>query len=196
MKTCLFSLAILMLIQLGGCASSSVTVPVDDRTAVPEVAAVQQEATMSDDITDSSTLDSASPQPDVEQATATAQKEAEHQKGLEQPEPIVLAMINKAELQMTEGEVDQAIASLERGARLKPKDPWLWHSLAVLRLRTKEWREAVSLAEKSISLSSNNQALLAGNWQVIAKAKKALGDVDGLKEAERMLRQYQQHTVS
>ncbi len=189
-----FLFASYCLLLLTACGSSRVAVPVDDRTALPD-----EPIELSDsDLADNSqiSIDSSadiSNQANKPESLKLQQSESlsNQSQATAKPEPIVLAMLNKAEKHMAAGEVEQAIDSLERAARLKPKDPWLWHSMAVLRLQTKEWGEAINLAQKSISLSGGQQKLLAGNWQIILDAKKALGDETGVIEAEKKLRLYQ-----
>ncbi len=184
MRMTRFIIGMLTTSMLSGCASKGVLAPVDDKTAVEEqirtVDSQQQAPTHdSEKIIDDRDVESAG-------------KEAENSDlDIDQPDALVLALISKAEQQMSEGDIENALASLKRGARLKPKDPWLWHSLAVLRLQNQEWQEAISFAEKSIALSGSNSLLLAGNWQIVTMAKRALGDVPGAKEAERKMENYQ-----
>ena len=159
--------------------------PIDDRT--PSETAQQQQIVNTQ--SDTQTAENLSEyKSDVDKTTPAVQ--------MDKPEPIVLAMITKAEEHMNRGEIDQALASLERAARIKPKDPWLWHSMAVLQLQNSQWLEAVSLAEKSISLSSDYQPLLAANWEIIYQAKKALGDDKGVNEALKQWKRYRSNSVS
>lgn len=180
------------LLILSACGSSRVAVPVDDRTALPNESIETLDSELADNshIGIDSSVENTSQNPNGLKLKSTDSLLVDTQLNSE-PEPIVLAMLNKAEKHMAVGELDQAIASLERAARIKPKDPWLWHAMAVLRLQTQEWNEAINLAQKSISLSGEEQNLLAGNWQIILDAKKALGDEAGVIEAEKKLQLYQ-----
>ena len=137
--------------------------PIDDRTPSETAQQQQIENTQSDNPTGENLSEHKS---DVNKTAPAVQ--------MDKPEPIVLAMITKAEEHMNRGEIDQALASLERAARIKPKDPWLWHSMAVLHLQNSQWLEAVSLAEKSISLSSEYQPLLAANWEIIFSGEEGI----------------------
>ena len=101
-------------------------------------------------------------------------------------EPVVLALLDEAETLAAHGKTQHAIASLERGIRIKPKNPWLWHQLSVLKLRTREWLDAISIAEKSNSLARSNDQLLKGNWLVIADANEALGNLAAAEKARQM----------
>jgi len=105
-------------------------------------------------------------------------------------EPVVLAVLDEAETLAANGKTQHAIASLERGIRIKPKDPWLWHQLSVLKLRTREWLDAISIAEKSNSLAGSNDQLLIGNWLVIADANEALGNLAAAEKARQMAEKF------
>lgn len=108
--------------------------------------------------------------------------------GINDTEPVVLAFLEQAESQAASGNSQQAIASLERGIRVKPKDPWLWHQLGVLKLRTQQWLDAISIAEKSNSLAGKNRQLTIGNWQLIAEAHEALGNLHEAEKARNMIK--------
>jgi predicted Zn-dependent protease len=81
---------------------------------------------------------------------------------------------------------------LERALRIEPRNPWLWHRLAVLRLQQGEWRQALELATKSNTLSNDYPRLLMGNWKVISMALEHLGDGDGAREAQARSEDYRQ----
>jgi Flp pilus assembly protein TadD len=96
----------------------------------------------------------------------------------------VIALLEQAKAQAGAGEGEQAAATLERAIRIEPRNPWLWHRIAVLRLQQGYWEEAIDLAIKSNSLASNNPRLQGGNWKVIGMALQGLGDTKGASEAQ------------
>lgn len=104
--------------------------------------------------------------------------------------PAVVALLDQARNQARVGEGEQAAASLERALRIEPRNPWLWHRLAVLRLQQRYWDQAVDLANRSNSLAAGNPRLLGGNWQVIAEALAARGDASGAAQARERSRSY------
>ncbi len=176
---------------LGACTTTEkMPVPVDDRsvtTRLPEVEiATEKETTRYEAAEEITTADD-------RQGTIEA---APIESSSRDTDTVVLAFLNEAEEQAANGNTDQAIVSLERGVRIKPKSPWLWHQLAVLRLQKHQWQEAIALAEKSIALSGSNNSLLAGNWQIIAAAKRAIGDDVGAEAAEKKVKQYQPFLTS
>lgn len=81
---------------------------------------------------------------------------------------------------------------LERALRIEPRNPWLWHRLAVLRLQQGEWQQAIELATKSNTLSNEHTPLLMGNWQVISLALEHLEDKEGARQAKAKSEEYRQ----
>jgi Tfp pilus assembly protein PilF len=104
--------------------------------------------------------------------------------------PAVLALLDKAKSEANAGEGEQAAATLERAIGIEPKNPWLWHRLAVLRLQQGHWQQALDLATKSNTLAGENARLLGGNWEVIASARQSLGDADGSRQAKTKSQAY------
>lgn len=86
--------------------------------------------------------------------------------------PAVLALLDDTDVHISEGNPDAAADSIERALRLEPKNPWLWHRLAALKLEQGLWQQAVTLAQKSNSLAAGYPALHKANVDLIAQAKK------------------------
>jgi cytochrome c-type biogenesis protein CcmH/NrfG len=104
------------------------------------------------------------------------------------PEPnrAVAVLMRRADDQRNGGDLDGAAASLERALRIAPEDAVLWHRLAELRMGQGNYASANQLAAKSNALASPaDQALRSANWTLIARARRAMGDVDGARTAER-----------
>ena len=87
-------------------------------------------------------------------------------------DPIVKGIINQANQQMRNGELDAAAQTLERGLRIAPKEAFLWSQLAAVRLQQRHYEQAQSLAAKSSSLAKDNAALIHRNQVIIEEAKK------------------------
>lgn len=102
------------------------------------------------------------------------------------PARAVKVLQQRADDQQRAGEYANASASLERALRIAPDDPALWHQLAGVRLEERRYAMATELAEKSNSLADPaDRALRRANWGLIAKAREALGDSAGAREARR-----------
>ena len=97
--------------------------------------------------------------------------------------PAVTALLEKAEVQTSAGQLNQADASLERALRIEPRNPALWQQLARLRFEQGLFSQAENLARKSNSLAAGNRSLRKENWNIIAQARNALGDVQGAQQA-------------
>jgi len=103
--------------------------------------------------------------------------------------PAVIALLDRAETQHQSHDVDAAAVSLERALRIEPRNPLLWQRMANLRLEQGQWDQAVQMAARSNSYAGRYSGLRARNWQIIATARRALGDVQGAADAELKARQ-------
>lgn len=102
----------------------------------------------------------------------------------EQPAAVV-ALLDHAEQQANDGDLQSAAMTLERAIRIDSRNPVLWHHLASVRLAEGNAEQAEGLAKKSNALAAGNYALQARNWGLIAEARRARGDTAGAQSAER-----------
>lgn len=94
--------------------------------------------------------------------------------------------MRRAEDQRNVGELDGAIVSLERALRISPDDAVLWHELAEVRMAQQKHHLVVQLAAKSNALANPRDVpLRSANWRLIAKARRAQGDISGARDAQR-----------
>lgn len=113
--------------------------------------------------------------------------------------PAVIALLDRARIDTEAGQRGAAGASLERGLRIEPRNAWLWHELAQLRLDQGQYAQAVSLARKSNSFSGSERRLQAANWRLIGNARVAQGNPAGAEQAYEhatMLEQVEQSEQS
>ena len=103
--------------------------------------------------------------------------------------PAVVALLEHAEHQANDGDLEAAAVTLERAIRIDSRNPVLWHHLASVRLAEGEPAQAEQLAVKSNSLAAGNRALQARNWELIAQARRSQGDTEGARAAERQARE-------
>ena len=103
-----------------------------------------------------------------------------------QPKRAVSVLMRRADDQRRAGDLDAATVSLERALRIAPDDALLWHRLAEVRLAQQRYPLVVQLAAKSNALAlPDDRDLRARNWQLIAQARRGLGDSRGARDAER-----------
>lgn len=108
-----------------------------------------------------------------------------------QPNRAVEVLMARAEDQRGAGDLDAAVASLERAVRIAPADAVLWHQLAGLRLAQGQYSMVAQLAAKSNALATPaDRALRGDNWQLIAEARRGLGDESGARQAEASAARY------
>lgn len=88
----------------------------------------------------------------------------------------MIALLSHAEDRREAGELDRAAATVERALDVEPRNPFVYHRLASLRLAQDQPGQAEALARKSNSLGGDNPYLQARNWELIARARRARGD--------------------
>jgi tetratricopeptide (TPR) repeat protein len=104
----------------------------------------------------------------------------------------VVALLDRARLDTQAGQRDAAGASLERALRIEPRNAWLWHELAQLRLSQGQYAQAISLSQKSISFAGRERRLNALNWRVIGNARVAQGNASGAEQAFKLATELEQ----
>lgn len=108
----------------------------------------------------------------------------------QQGSPAVVALLDRAAAQESAGYPELSAATLERALRIDPRNPWLWHRLARVRLEMGMAQRAENLAIKSNFLAQGNERLLRENWRLIAAARSSQGDTEGAEQAQREAANY------
>lgn len=97
--------------------------------------------------------------------------------------PAVLALLTQANNSSQQGDLETAVATIERALRIDPRNPALTYKLAALRLKQSKPRLAEDLAKKAALLSANNKSLKRKSWLLIGEARKKQKNFFGAKEA-------------
>jgi len=87
----------------------------------------------------------------------------------------VAGLIESARADTAAGRLANAAASLERALRIEPRNPRLWHELALVRFRQRDFAQAESLATRSNTWVGNDAELRAANQRLIEEARTARG---------------------
>ena len=159
------------------------TVPVEDRTVTEST---YQQATSDSRVVSKAEITVEPHLSDIERDDVAYEKSVSEKS----TSPVALAFLNDANKYASVGDSDRAVASLERGLDIEPKNPWLWNRLAAERLKQKMWLKAITLAKKSNAFAAGNNQLVKANWQIIAEARLALGDAAGARESKEMARRF------
>jgi Flp pilus assembly protein TadD len=85
----------------------------------------------------------------------------------------VASLMDSARAQVSAGRLANAAATLERALRIEPKNPRLWHQLALIRLQQGDYTQAGSLAARSNTWAADDAELKAANQRVIEEARAA-----------------------
>ena len=95
----------------------------------------------------------------------------------------IAGLMETARADAASGNLANAAASIERALRIEPRNPRLWHELARVRLKQRQYAQAESVAARSNSWAGDDKALRAENWRLIAQARGARGDTEGAVKA-------------
>jgi len=98
----------------------------------------------------------------------------------------VVALLEDADARIESGDHASAAATLERALRLEPKNAMLWYRLGLIRLKQKNWQQAINSAKKSNSLSAGDYELQTENWKLISDANSGAGNISGARLATEM----------
>ncbi|MGR9045882.1 MAG: tetratricopeptide repeat protein [Gammaproteobacteria bacterium] len=113
-----------------------------------------------------------------EWATTVQKTQPEHLR------PVVVALIADADHNTRSGNLDSAVATLERGLRIEPRNATLIYKLAEVRLKQSKPRLAEDLAKKSALLAGSDRLQKKRSWLLVAEARRMQGDTVGAREAE------------
>ena len=100
----------------------------------------------------------------------------------------VVALLESAREAADARQYGRAAATLERALKVEPRNPRLWHRLAVVRFRQGRDAEADALALRSRSLTVGDPDLDARNWRLTAAVRQRTGDGEGALDALRRAR--------
>lgn len=92
------------------------------------------------------------------------------------------ALLLAAKAESAVGRHDAAITKVERALRIEPQSPLLWHHLASFNYNNKRYDQAISLARKSLQLSSGNRDLVSKNLNLMSKAATKEGNTRVFRE--------------
>lgn len=85
----------------------------------------------------------------------------------------VAGLMESARADTAAGRLPNAAATLERALRIEPRNARLWHDLAQVRLRQRDYAQAESLAARSNTLAGSDSDLRAANQRLIDEARAA-----------------------
>ena len=113
----------------------------------------------------------ATPSTTSEAQPSNAASSPAEEKGPVEP-AVIVALLEESAASRSSGDLDNAVASLERALRIQPRNPRLWHELARVRLEQGEPALAEELARKSSALAEDNEGLITANQQLMEEARQ------------------------
>lgn len=97
--------------------------------------------------------------------------------------PAVRALLLRAKVDVVSARYGAGASRLERALRIEPRNPEIWHQLAIINYKQKKYASSITMAQKSNNYTTINGALEKANWSLIKQASKAAGDIKTLKKA-------------
>jgi hypothetical protein len=97
--------------------------------------------------------------------------------------PAVGALVTAANQNSQTGNLDSAIATIERARNIEPNNAGLYYKLALLRLKQSKPKVAEELAKKAAHLAAGDRHLKKHSWLLIAHARELQKDFQGAKAA-------------
>jgi tetratricopeptide (TPR) repeat protein len=97
--------------------------------------------------------------------------------------PAVGALVTAANQSSRSGNLDSAIATIERARNIEPNNAGLYYKLALLRLKQSKPKLAEELAKKAALLAGGDRYLKKHSWLLIAHARELQKDFPGAKVA-------------
>lgn len=105
-------------------------------------------------------------------------------------DPATLALLGQSQRAVEAGNVDEAIAYVERALRMNGQDVELWLRLAELQLLAARPANAEQLAQRAIVMAGSRADWQRRGWLIVADAREARGDRE---EAERIRFQWRSY---
>lgn len=99
--------------------------------------------------------------------------------------PAILALLADADNKTQAGDLESAVATIERALRITPRNALLIYKLASIRLQQEKPRLAEDLAKKAALLSGKNKSLKRKSWLLISEARSRQNNHYGAKEARQ-----------
>lgn len=104
--------------------------------------------------------------------------------------PAVGSLLMAANENSQSGNLDTAVANIERAIRIEPRNATLYYKLATLRLKQEKPRLAEDLARKAALLAVNDTHLKKHSWLLVAKTRELQGNSDGAEQAKTEAEKY------
>ncbi|MCD6043019.1 MAG: hypothetical protein K0R40_2622 [Burkholderiales bacterium] len=85
----------------------------------------------------------------------------------------VAGLMDTARADVAANRLGSAAATLERALRIEPRNPRLWHELALVRLKQGDYAQAESTAQRSNAWAGADSDLRSANQRIIEEARTA-----------------------
>lgn len=124
---------------------------------------------------------------DTEQPVTLAMATQTWQQSSDLALPAVNDLMNQADAQIAQRNLDVAAEKLERALRISPDYAPAWSRMAYIALSNADPSRAIQMAKRSNSHAGKSVDLKLLNWEYIRKASHMLGDVEGVQNANKSI---------
>lgn len=97
--------------------------------------------------------------------------------------PAIVGLLATAEQATAIGQHERAMAILERGLKMAPRDHQLWYRLARARFLNGDYQQALSFAKRALSLTSSGGGQKSAVWRLVADIERARGNHSAAAQA-------------
>ncbi|GAA0703297.1 hypothetical protein GCM10009104_35980 [Marinobacterium maritimum] len=104
--------------------------------------------------------------------------------------PAVVALLETARQDSSNGNLRTAQSRLERALRIAPRDPEVYIQLADVQRRQGQFLQAEQVALKGVSVASGQRSPLRRLWTLIADIRQEAGNAAGAREARQKAAAY------
>lgn len=98
--------------------------------------------------------------------------------------PAAASLVSQAEAQLTRGDAQAAVSTLERAQRISPRSAEIYYKLSQAYVRMDRLDTAEQFTLKGLSLAGSNTRLQRAGWMLLADIRRANGNTAGANQAE------------
>ena len=101
------------------------------------------------------------------------------------PDGPAASLLAETEQALQTGNYSQAELYVERALRVEPRNGRLWHAMARIRFRQRDYGQTVQFCLKSNTLAGEDRFLEIDNWDLLAMAYMNMGNAAKAAEARQ-----------
>ena len=105
--------------------------------------------------------------------------------------PAASALLDQAAQSQQRGDLNAAVAQVERALRIDSRSPQAYYQLATYRLKQGKAEDALQLVTKAIHFAPDSERMMVRLWELVALCNDYLGDSTAARRARERAADYQ-----